>query len=137
LVKQYGLDKEAYSYFENLQRNVEGTGSIFAPQPSEKAGNIQCLTDPNEPVIGYVAITNATTYRLYIDMAKLDLDHSWEGCGSGESLELGQLRNAYHQGLGLYNIEDSRYICVSNICVDCTMRGGVKKKPDFWPNDHQ
>ena len=137
LVKQYGLDKEAYSYFENLQRNIEGSGSIFAPQPSEKKGNIRCLTDPAEPVIGYVAITNATTYRLFIDVAKLGIDVEWN-CSETTIISSNyQLREAYTNGLGLYYVVEPDYVHVSRICVDCTLRGGIKKKPDFWPNDHQ
>ena len=134
LVKQYGLDNEAYGYFENLQRNVEGTGSIFAPQPSEKAGNIHCLTDPGEPVIGYVAISNATTYRLFIDLSTFDV--RWD-CSEVQFFQLDELYKAYREGFGLYDREESDYMCVSRICVDCIERGGTKKKPDFWPNDHQ
>ena len=44
LVKQYGLDKNTYTYFENLQKNIEQNGSIFAPQPTELRGNIKCIS---------------------------------------------------------------------------------------------
>ena len=138
LVKQYGLDKEAYGYFENLQRNVEESGSLFAPQPSEKAGNIQCLSNPNEPVIGYIAITKETMYRLFINVATLNLgDRS--SCDEGESVDFPDLYGAYLLGLGIHYAEvpDKLYQCVPIRCVDCTQRGGTKNKPDFWPNDHQ
>jgi len=139
LVKQYSLDKEAYGYFENLQRNVEEGGSLFAPQPSEKAGNIRCLSHPDEPVIGYIAITQETTYRLFIDAVPLDLGDRW-GCDTNEFEEFAfvVLSNAYTQGLGIhFATAPNMYRCVSIRCVDCTVRGGTKNKPDFWPNDHQ
>ncbi|MDR2232011.1 MAG: DUF4249 domain-containing protein, partial [Tannerella sp.] len=40
-VIQYRLDKGSYQYFENMQRNMDESGSLFAPQPSEMTGNIQ------------------------------------------------------------------------------------------------
>jgi len=40
-VSQYSLPREASEYFKNLQRNIDESGSLFAPQPSEMSGNIQ------------------------------------------------------------------------------------------------
>ena len=132
-VKQYGLDNEAYLYFENLQRNLDESGSIFAPQPSEKAGNIQCLSDPEETVIGYVFATKATTYRLYIPMVQLNLTglEDQYTCIYEQS-DPPDIETAYTWGLGLYG---EGYASLT--CLDCTRRGGAKNKPDFWPNDHQ
>ena len=149
LVKQYGLDKEAYDYFENLQRNVDKTGSLFSPQPTEKEGNIQCLSNPDEPVIGYIAIAKEVTYRLFIDVEKLNLfrhenicstDPTPEGEQAGEiipSRTIRDIASAYDSGLGIYQVLGaSRYRCFMLRCVDCTVSGGTKNKPDFWPNDH-
>ena len=133
LVKQYGLDKEAYLYFENLQRNLDEGSSIFAPQPSEKAGNIQCVSNPEETVIGNIFAAKATSYRLYIPMNQLGLSRfedqhicMWDD-SNPPSYE-----TAYSWGLGLYGEGYARLAC-----LDCTRRGGTKNKPDFWPNDHQ
>jgi len=147
LVKQYGLNKEAYDYFEHLQRNVDESGSLFAPQPSEKAGNIHCLTNPAEPVIGYIIASKETTYRLYIPFAELHLDLLEDGyfCEYEEPFLEEELYLAYLQELGIRNVvlfgsgatAIPVYICVPIKCVDCTRRGGSKVKPAFWPNDHQ
>jgi hypothetical protein len=150
LVKQYGIDKEAYAYFENLQRNIDKSASLFAPQPAEKEGNIQCLSNPDEPVIGYIAIAKEVTYRLFIDMAKLNLfryEHICntvqvpDGPETGKYVPSRSFRNmaeAHRAGFGIYEVlGPSMYWCFSNRCVDCTVREGTKNKPDFWPNDHR
>ena len=62
-VKQNRIRKEAYDYFVNLQRNIEQAGSIFSPIPSERRGNISCVSDPKEWVIGYVDVTNTTIMK--------------------------------------------------------------------------
>ncbi|MDR2231748.1 MAG: DUF4249 domain-containing protein [Tannerella sp.] len=141
LVKQYGLDKEAYDYFEHLQRNVDESGSLFAPQPSEKAGNIRCLSDPAEPVIGYITASKETTSRLYIPFAELHLEYLEDKyfCDFEKIFSEQDLYMAEWEGLGIRNVlyPGPVYVCVPIKCVDCTLRRGFKDKPSFWPNQHQ
>ena len=141
LVKQYGLNKEAYDYFEHLQRNVDESGSLFAPQPSEKAGNIHCLTNPAEPVIGYIAASKETTSRLYIPFAELHLELLEDAyfCDNEKIFSKQDLYLSFLEGLGIKQEiwPGPAYVCIRIQCVDCTRRGGSKVKPAFWPNDHQ
>ena len=140
LVKQYGLDKGAYTYFDNLRKNIELSGSLFAPQLTETYGNITCLTNPDEMVIGYITASNSVMTRLYIDMTLENLYLEGEdlhNCGETRNYAPSQLDNLYRYGYGIVTYEDFYYVCAPVRCVDCTSRGGTKNKPDFWPNDHQ
>ena len=65
-VTQNAISRRAHYYFENLQRNVELTGSIFSPTPSTIRGNIYNATDPNRHVIGFIDVSTTTRNRLYI-----------------------------------------------------------------------
>ena len=135
LVKQYGLDNEAYLYFENLQRNMDESGSLFAPQPSEIIGNMQCISNPEETVIGYIFASTVSTYRLYIPMAQQYLNDFEDQMDCFLDVRLNPPRNpeqAYQWGLGMMQ---GGYVHIP--CVECTFRGGTKTKPDYWPNDHQ
>jgi hypothetical protein len=131
MVRQYGLDKETYLYFENLRKNLEAGGSLFAPQPSEIPGNIQCLSDPEETVIGYIFASNATTFRTYISMLQHSLSQ-YEDYTNCQSVQAPDDKTAFSMGLGFSN---NQYI--PSRCLDCTTRGGTKNKPNYWPNDHQ
>jgi hypothetical protein len=131
LVRQYGLDKDTYLYFENSQKNLDAGGSLFAPQPSEMPGNIQCLSDPGETVIGYIFASKATTYRTYINMTQLSLDR-FEDYTNCNATEAPDDRTAFNMGLGFSN---NQYVPIR--CLDCTQRGGTKNKPAYWPNNHQ
>ena len=135
LVRQYSLDKEAYTYFENLQKNIELSGSLFAPILSEIRGNITCLTNPEEPVIGYIAATNEVKTRIFINMADIEGEDLYN-CGAKRFLTRSQLGNLFTLNYGIETYLDVIYICAPIRCVDCTARGGTKNKPDFWPNDH-
>jgi len=142
LVKQYALDKEAYAYYDNLKKNIELSGSLFGPILSEIRGNITCLSNPDEPVIGYVFATKEVTARMYIDMEKIkgedryDCYHGMQGQSMAAAFYASNIINAYHLGLDIHYGVGSTYYCIQKICLDCTMRGGTKNKPDFWPNDH-
>jgi len=144
LVKQYGIEKEAYHYFENVQKNIEQGGSIFSPQPSEIRGNINCLSNPDEPVIGYIVATKEVVARIFIDM-ETNEGEDWHNCGDLYEFSFANLFAAYINGLGIsyvYTDEEQEdevfiYVCAPLRCTDCTQRGGTKNKPDFWPNDHQ
>ena len=141
LVRQYGLDQEACLYFENLQRNMDESGSIFAPQPTEKSGNIQCLSDPEEMVIGYIAVSEVKTCRLFIPMAELQLNDLEDRYRCSDVPDI--LFNnrdaafAFYYGYGILSETDRGYEYAMLKCLDCTYRGGTKTKPAFWPNDHQ
>ena len=135
-VKQYGIDKEAYSYFDNLQKNIDLCGSFFAPQPTELRGNIKCISHPDEPVIGYIIATQEVASRIYIDMVRIEGEDLYP-CGETKNYRASELHEAYQMGYGISHTDMGLFVCVPIRCVDCTMRGGTKNKPDFWPNDHQ
>jgi len=142
LVKQYAIDKETYTYFDNLKKNIEQSGSLFAPMLSEIRGNITCLSDPDEPVLGYIFASSEVSSRFYIDMEKIDGEDIYN-CNRDEHgyvvtyrFTASELEYAYRLGLGIHYELMGVYYCVQIKCLDCTLRGGTKNKPDFWPNDH-
>jgi hypothetical protein len=66
LVRQQALTKEAYAFYENLQKNTENLGSIFDAQPSTLIGNIHNVADASEPIIGFISAGTTTAKRIYI-----------------------------------------------------------------------
>ncbi|MDB5145125.1 MAG: hypothetical protein JWQ66_3838 [Mucilaginibacter sp.] len=75
IVKQYALTPDAYNFFVNLKKNTEQLGSIFDAQPSEISGNIHSVSNPSEPVIGYVSVGSTSSQRVFIK--KGDLSEPW------------------------------------------------------------
>ncbi len=66
LLKQYALTPDAYQFYQNIKTNSEQLGSIFDAQPSELTGNIHNTKNANEPVIGYITVTNPQSKRIFI-----------------------------------------------------------------------
>jgi len=143
LVKQYAIDKEAYTYFDNIKKNMEQSGSIFAPMLSEIRGNIACLTNPDEPVVGYIVAAEEVVFRIFINMEQLEGEDGYD-CVRNENGQMisiikytrADLKNL-GESAGIHYVDLNTYYCSPIKCVDCTYRGGTKNKPDFWPNDHQ
>ncbi len=71
LVRQYALTADAYNFYTVLKNNTEQLGSIFDVQPSEINGNIHCVNNPSEPVIGYISVGNTSNQRIFINEEKL------------------------------------------------------------------
>jgi hypothetical protein len=71
LLREHALTAEAYNFWVNLKTNSEDLGSIFDAQPSQINGNIHCITNPSEPVIGYISACTVSSKRVFIANSQL------------------------------------------------------------------
>jgi len=159
LVRQYGLSKAAYAFWQNLQKNSQQLGSIFDAQPSQINGNIHSTTNASEPVIGYVSVGTYTTKRFFIDEHNLppwiDILPNPDGCPAHSyrfsytdpvsGLVVNQVDQYINYNKAIFPIElpiegfydrathkQLGYVASYPECVDCTLAGGTNKQPDFW-----
>ena len=143
-ITQMALTKEAYLYWENLRKNSEDIGGLFSPQPSEVQGNIFCLDQPDEPVIGYIAAgTQALSERKYIPSGLMK-GVIWPVCTCEEDIgslsitdyvsPLRYIRNGWMPMW--YNDTMSAVYWHLPGCGDCRTWGGTKERPAWWPNNH-
>ncbi|MEI9947073.1 MAG: DUF4249 domain-containing protein [Chitinophagaceae bacterium] len=151
LVKQYALDKNGYNFYELLKDYTEGIGSFFAPMPSEIKGNVYCISNPKEPVIGNVTSSTVTEKRIFIlnDRVRPWPEEYNFPCVPdtvsvfpfstilvSQTSSLGaNLRLA--ASMALLPVKDlvtrpPSYIYSNRICVDCRVRGGTTTRPSFW-----
>jgi hypothetical protein len=150
LVKQYALTADAFNYYQQLKKNTEQLGSIFDAQPSELPGNIHCVTNPGEVVIGYISAGSPAETRIFIDNRNLpawQASTPYEGCMMDTVLfarpvgasKVNEVQLYIYTGIQMpiYAIEPPGstqaigYAASSPECVDCTLRGN-NKQPSFW-----
>lgn len=133
-VEQMMLRKEAYDYFFNMQKNVEQTGSIFAPVPSEMKGNIRCITNPDLPVIGYIDVTTTTRKSLFVPEDAGIYEPPVKAC----YLQITKDPMMAPPTMGYYIYDPTGLDDYAPWeCVDCRKKSrATKNKPDFWPNNH-
>jgi hypothetical protein len=130
---QYGLTREAFDYWQAMRKNTELTGTIFAPLPSQPVGNYHCLTNPDEPVLGYLSA--GTVQKQFIFILNTQTEH-WGLISHGDCpLVIGCYCDPIFRGRGYVPIDQLNvglYTASFPHCVDCTMEGGTTQKPVFW-----
>ncbi|MES2376199.1 MAG: DUF4249 domain-containing protein [Bacteroidota bacterium] len=153
LLRQQGITKEAYDFYENLKKNTESLGNIFDAQPSQLTGNIHNIADATEPVIGYM--TAGTTQQKRIFILKSQLPQSFVtkypyGCELDSAFNGPVPKDRFHSA---YTIEtlipiqnpiqsvvilpftslahETGWLFTDRPCGDCTLRGAIKP-PYFW-----
>jgi hypothetical protein len=145
LVNQYAITEEAYNFWQNLKLNTEQVGTLFSPEPSSQLnGNIHCINNPKEPVLGYITASRLQQKRIFLNhydvfpiVTYLPPDI---GCGA-TTLTPDQINNLSQPIF--YTPIDSVFDNLGNFvgisagpldCVDCRRVGGVNMKPSYWPN---
>lgn len=138
LVKQYGLTKEAFDYWQLIQKNSQQLGTLFDAQPTQLTGNIHAAKDADEPVIGYISAGTPAFKRMFIDKTEV---HDW--------IPFTQPPDCYIKSIDqnptswlIYPDSDTTYsiyyfvtggiIIAKKACLDCTLKGGRNLKPSFW-----
>ena len=150
LANQFALTKDAFEYWQNLKTTTELTGSLFDPLPSQVTGNLHCLTNPKESVLGFIGASTVSSKRIFIfnpDLASWDYRPYYIDCLQPSSQRVGisvldpaRITKLYDYLLKpdhLYTLIDfpnsAVYILAQNYCADCRDHGGTNQKPSFWP----
>jgi hypothetical protein len=135
LVKQFALTQDAYDFWQNQKKNTELTGSIFAPQPSQTNGNLHCISNPGEPVLGFISASSVQEQRIFISNGEVfGWDYPFSTCK--EVIVTPDSVNFYFKELGYYPVDTygiADYYGALPSCADCTFGGGTPIKPPFWP----
>lgn len=158
-VRQYALTPEGFAYWQNLKKNTEQLGTIFDVQPSEIQGNIHCVTNPSQPVVGFISASGIKAKRVFLDAQTTDVFAPFYVPPPGTNeckLDTILLYPEDTFKTRLYNLtytgdtvlvtavfstptEFTGYNYGSRECVDCRDKApyGTNMVPVFWPmNEH-
>jgi hypothetical protein len=131
-VRQYAITEAAFSWWSVLQNNTEDIGSIFGVQPTIDQGNLHCLSDSSQQVIGYVSAGTLQTQRTFISNQQVYPWYYQPPCSithlPPDSIDLYYTFGYLIVGYGPGSLLNVSY----KTCVDCTLTGS-NKKPYFWP----
>lgn len=145
LVKQYVINREAYSYYQILEE-LSGSENIFSQsQPGYFEGNIENINNPDEKVIGFFNVSSVSTKRIYFNYEdfydpdgirpKFVSDASCEVTFPTIEVLKKQLENNgvrwYETPIPLPLDQERPVYVVPRRCVDCTVFG-TNEKPEFW-----
>lgn len=163
LLKQGSLSKESYEYFRLQKLYTEQSAGLFTPMPGEIISNMKCISNPDKKVYGYVVVSNVATKRIFVYASDFTLfgpeysnchpgygseqkDPEYMGTWKGwwcEEMEDPDVRSVIlnDKEVTRWNYRETlghQSILYPKECVDCrTYHGATKKRPDFWPNNHE
>jgi hypothetical protein len=141
LAHQYAITEAAFNWWSLLQNNTENIGSIFGVQPSTDQGNIHCLTDTSEEVIGYISAGTIRTQRQFFFNAQVapwvytppcsELNTRPDSVLFFYSTGIWPIDSFSINGSGINAGQTFRVHIAGRGCVDCTTTG-TNIKPPFW-----
>ena len=139
LVRQYAVSREEYEFWDKVKTVSENTGGLYDVTPLPVKGNIQCITDPEEIVLGYFSVSGASHKRIFITNPLIVPDLYTHKCvediiranntlpGLGYSVFiLSVYEDLPDRGIGLFWA-----ITSAKECTDCAYMGS-NVKPDYW-----
>ncbi|WP_460687259.1 DUF4249 domain-containing protein [Niabella aquatica] len=141
LLKQYSLSEQAYNFMVMMKKNSEQLGSVFDPQPSQLAGNISCITDPQEMAIGFIEVSEEKAKRIFIKRKDLDIWSYRNGCEiaiiANHPDSIVKYSNSLMPSTVFQQNEITGVItaftATTPSCIDCRLSGASNVKPSFWP----
>ncbi len=132
-VSQYSLNQDEYEYWEKVRSVSENVGGLYDIVPASITGNVHCVEEPSQAVLGYFSVCGKTSKRLFIKDHFTGQKNFYADCVSDTLTDGGTI-----PGLGSYvwilmiHQMNPFYIIITykQGCADCTTRG-VLAKPDF------
>ena len=139
LVRQYPLDAQAYTYWLNVQKNSQTLGGLSDVLPGQLPGNIRGVTNPDDPVVGYVSACSVQEKRLFVSNKNLPGWRSNPGLNCPTRIIAPQDPNnvliwSYPDtSYQLYYYSGGAMVITFKNCLDCRYQGGTTVKPTYWP----
>jgi len=133
LVKQHSLSYDAYLYWNKMKAQAGDTGGLFETQPSSSRGNIYNVNDPGEKVLGYFFASQVREKRITVS-ERFEFPIAEFVCPLDTAYSLDDFPFDYPYymfSLSPFG-RGSPYGYSLKECHDCTRRGGVTTKPDYW-----
>jgi len=138
LVNQYSLNEDEFNYWEKLQNVSQDVGGLYDVIPASIPGNIFCVEDPAERVLGYFSVSGKSSERIFIKETFRGLINLYRQCPVDTIYGNKPIPNLNSSVWVIvdepYSMPPYKIITDKKYCADCTTRG-VTIKPDFWDEE--
>jgi len=139
LVKQYAISDIAYEYWSAAQSQSQNTGGLYETQPVSIIGNVHCISNPEEIVLGYFMVSSYTEKRIFVP-SNFDFMIYSPPCPAYDldAQSLMTFLTSYSKDeypiylLNLTGLREGPWDYAEQTCFDCTKLGGSVTQPDYW-----
>jgi hypothetical protein len=139
LVNQYSLNEEEFTYWDKLQKITQHVGGLYDIIPSTIQSNMQCVTIPDQLVLGYFCVSAISTKRIFIKGDFKGIVNRYAKCVSDTAWTDDPALIQYY-GVSVwpllvrhpsFGVSGMTILTNDRGCADCTVRGSITK-PDYW-----
>ena len=137
LVRQYSISEEEFIYRDNLIRTVFEAGGLYDAIPGAIVGNIRCIDNPSEQVLGFFGVSSVTEKRIFIENVQSQFPDFYDYCRIDtilvSSYDPGALGPDVYILTEWYEPPAPPYYILTNRreCIDCSMLG-TAQRPEYW-----
>jgi len=128
-VKQYTINRDAYTFWDNVKEQIAAGDFLSVRQPFQIPGNVYNAEDEEEVVLGYFNVASVDQRRIFI---RPEMTLKLRTCGIQYfvlNLWGISMQQVVYFGYGPGGVGK-----VDKFCVDCRESGGKLEKPEFWPD---
>ncbi len=136
-LNQYSINEDEYEYWNKIENVAQQVGSLYDITPTSIPGNMSCIEDPGQTVLGYFSVSAKSSRRLYISDYFTGLVNLYTNCPSDT---VNSLKNVQGLNRTVWVIESVTFVVPpiyiltrTKGCADCTVRG-TTVKPWWWEN---
>ncbi len=131
LIRQISVSEEIFNIYYQVSQQANG-GSIFAIQPFNIIGNIKCVTDSEEPVLGSFVVGGIKEKREFFNKPP-NVTFTYSRCFAlTEGVEFYLMRGGTPEAPLYFTLVDGSLAYVAEQCFFCSGNGGIPDKPVFW-----
>lgn len=132
LVKQFTVNEAAFTFWNNLQRQIESQESLYNTQPFQIRGNLYNPDKPDETVLGYFMVAGQNDKRIFVDRPTA-LDEPFSYC-EPDYMSYGMIGFMHRSNwpINVYEDEWGDRALGNEECFDCRKLGGTISRPEFW-----
>lgn len=136
LTEQLSLNEDAVRYYKTIEEGNGEQGSLYTQQPYQVLGNVHCIDNTDETVLGYFLVAGKTAVRLFAAPPEVEF-HYYEFVLTADDYR--NMRFIKYSSPAIWpiylttgNSGNPSLAWPSQECIDCRQRGGTLSKPEFW-----
>jgi hypothetical protein len=139
-INQYSVSEDEFGYWKRLQNISEDVGGLYDLIPSSITGNVFCIEDPGQRVLGYFSVSAKSSKRVFITDNFAGLPDLYARCAA-DTVPLETVVDGLNENVWIIITRGPPapkpyYLVLTKNkgCADCTVRG-TNIKPLFWDDD--
>lgn len=128
-VKQFALSPESYFYWKSVNTTSSEQGSLYDKQPYQVIGNIECVDDCNEQVLGIFEASAVEYKRIFVGRLPRGISSDIYGFNTCIPEAFDEKR---HTRPGYLSISNNLELYYSAYCIECAVVHGTMYMPEYW-----